>query len=833
MKRSSCWMFCQGKTILTLASIAFIATLANAQNTRVGPTVVDDSRPFLGEPVTPVEFNGDLRDLPVAPEWQPGDPMKEAAKRQFHEMTEKNPAAPADWITAPDMLIESQARFDALRGPTDLVRAAPGERVTINNNNTGVSPGDPVVDVSPNYVMYGINSSTGTSFTVYDKAGTKLAGPTTFKSLAPAGDPCATSVSDPIIHFDRLANRWFLLEMGGSSTSNRLCTYVSNTENPVSGGWKFYGYATPSVPDYPKCTVWPNAYVCGDNESGAGAKVYAFDRANMLAGTTARAAQRFTSITKLAGYGFQSVLPATFMGSATNAPPANAPIILMRHNDDEAHSGTSADTTKDFLDMYSLNIDWNTPANSGITTLPRINITEFNSWFRDYSSFDTVPQPGSASRLDPIREVLLNSLTYRNLGSYQSIVGTFATNQNASRTGTVVDSGLRWFELQNTGSGWSLRQEGTYSPADGATHHLLGTIASDKQGNIGFGFNVTKTSPALFPSLAYSGRLSTDALGVMTQTETTVATGAAVETSGRWGDYYQMVVDPADDCTFWFVGMYRPSGAWQTRAQNFKFSSCGGPLPSTYSVSGSVTTSAGAGVSGVSVSSGSASGSSDSAGAYSIGGLANGTYTLTPSKSGCTFSPTSRSVTVSSADVSGQAFTATCTTTAVTERLANGNFDTITTSTNSAPDGSWSRTAFTGTSFNTLLAGQTNAFSGGSYAQLGINNSVTQTVESAAVAIPAAATTTTLSFYAQISSSENTTTAVYDRLFVELVDTSNNSVLATLVTLSNLNKGTSYVQRSYNINAYKGKTVKVRLRSTMDSSITSTFRVDNVSLQSN
>jgi lysyl endopeptidase len=81
----------------------------------------------------------------------------------------------------------------------------------------------------------------------------------------------------------------------------------------------------------------------------------------------------------------------------------------------------------------------------------------------------------------------------------------------------------------------------------------------------------------------------------------------------------------------------------------------------TYSVSGSVTTSAGAGISGVTVSTGSVSATTNSSGAYTLTGLANGTYTLTPSLSGYTFSPTSRSVTVSSANVSGQNFTGTAT----------------------------------------------------------------------------------------------------------------------------------------------------------------------------
>jgi hypothetical protein len=140
----------------------------------------------------------------------------------------------------------------------------------------------------------------------------------------------------------------------------------------------------------------------------------------------------------------------------------------------------------------------------------------------------------------------------------------------------------------------------------------------------------------------------------------------------------------------------------------------------------------------------------------------------------------------------------------------------------------------TGTSFNTLLAGQTNAQSGSAYAYLGVNNSAGQTVESKATLIPAGATQATLAFQTSIVTSETTTSTVYDRLFVELVDASNNAVLQTLVTLSNLNRTTNastYVLRSYNFVAHKGKNVKIRLRSTTDSSLPTTFRVDTVSLR--
>jgi hypothetical protein len=533
--------------------------------------------PRLGEPVTPHRIDVDLRQLPREPQWQPGMTIREAHRRQYFPLGAQKPHAPADKPTAVDALPELQRLWDEGARNARITAPDTSGRVTINNPNTGVSPGDPVVEVGTSHVIYAVNATGGTQFTVYNKAGGQVAGPTAFRTLAPAGNACATSVSDPIVLFDRMANRWFMLEMGGTSSGFRLCVYVSRTADPVSGGWWFYGFATPTLPDYPHCGVWDNAYVCTTNEGGAGVAVYAFDRANMLTGATARPAQRFTNVPRMGGYGFQALTPVSHIGSA--APAAGRRQLLARHRDDEAHDAAAADGAQDFLELYEAVIDWNTPTNSTIATLPRLGITEFNSWFLNYTTFATVPQPGSTARLDPIREVLLNQLTYRNFGTHESVVGTFATNQNPARTGTVVDSGIRWFELRRSGGGnWTLHQESTFSPGDSNTHHLLGTAAMDKFGNIGMGYNLTRTgSPTLPVSLLYTGRSASDPLGVMTLGENTVATGTAAETSGRWGDYYQLAVDPVDDCTFWLVGMYRPAGSWQTRIQDFKFPGCQSP----------------------------------------------------------------------------------------------------------------------------------------------------------------------------------------------------------------------------------------------------------------
>ena len=248
----------------------------------------------------------------------------------------------------------------------------------------------------------------------------------------------------------------------------------------------------------------------------------------------------------------------------------------------------------------------------------------------------------------------------------------------------------------------------------------------------------------------------------------------------------------------------------------------------TYSIAGS------AGTTGATVTAGSASATSDASGNYSIAGLAAGTYTVTPSKAGCTFSPTSLSVTVGP-NATGKSFTATCGGGGQVERLTNGGFETITASTNSAPDGSWSRTAYTGTSFNTLVAGGSAPHGGTDYAYLGVYTSSSQTLTSANAVIPAAATSATLTLYVSVVTSETTTSTAYDKVSVQLVDASTGSVLGTLGTISNLDKTASsstYVLRSYAVTSYKGKTVKVRFAATNDSSLVTTFRIDDVSLKS-
>ena len=83
-----------------------------------------------------------------------------------------------------------------------------------------------------------------------------------------------------------------------------------------------------------------------------------------------------------------------------------------------------------------------------------------------------------------------------------------------------------------------------------------------------------------------------------------------------------------------------------------------GDAPATYSISGQVTDGSGTAISGVSVSDGLGhTATTDSNGNFTLTDLPSGIYTLTPSRSGYTFSPASRSVTVPP-DTKGQDFAA-------------------------------------------------------------------------------------------------------------------------------------------------------------------------------
>jgi subtilase family serine protease len=119
--------------------------------------------------------------------------------------------------------------------------------------------------------------------------------------------------------------------------------------------------------------------------------------------------------------------------------------------------------------------------------------------------------------------------------------------------------------------------------------------------------------------------------------------------------------------------------------------------------------------------------------------------------------------------------------------------------------------------------------SGSYYAYLdGYGTTHTDNV-SQTVTIPAGKTSATLTYYLHIDTAENPAGSAYDHLYVRVYSTG-GTLLKTLATYSNLNANSGYTQHSNSMSAYIGQTVVVKFTGTEDSSLQTSFVIDDTAL---
>ena len=128
---------------------------------------------------------------------------------------------------------------------------------------------------------------------------------------------------------------------------------------------------------------------------------------------------------------------------------------------------------------------------------------------------------------------------------------------------------------------------------------------------------------------------------------------------------------------------------------------------------------------------------------------------------------------------------------------------------------------------NSSCAGET-AHSGTGFAWLDGYGSTHSDSATQSVTIPAGKASATLSFYLHIDTKESGSTA-YDTLKVQVLNSS-GAVLATLATYSNVNAAAGYSLKTLSMNAFIGQTVKVRFLGAEDSSLATSFVLDDVTL---
>jgi hypothetical protein len=428
--------------------------------------------------------------------------------------------------------------------------------------NFRVAPPDTTGDVGPNHYVQWVNLRYSIYTLTRDVTTNEITGFTPVPGFPKQGNVVwqgfggrceSDNDGDPIVQYDQLADRWILTQFAVSATPYTQCVAVSTTGDPT-GTYNRYAFSyNRDFPDYPKLSVWPDAYYITYNmfkngRSFAGGQVCAFERSQMLVGGAARQACVRTTAAA-------SLVPADLEGSTL--PPAGSRNFLLS-------------ITSTALNFWRFAVNWG----AGTGTLTGPTAISGVSFSRACGGGTCIPQPGTTQQLDSLADRLMYRLSYRNLGTREALV----INHSVA-TGGV--SAIRWYELTNaTGQTINsatpiVRQQGTFSPT--SDYRWMGSAAIDKTGGIAVGYNISNSS-TIKPSIRFAYRGPADPLGTLgNETEARAGLGVQTPTLARWGDYSTISVDPVDGCTMVFTSQYQPANGnfnWSTFIYSFKLSTC-------------------------------------------------------------------------------------------------------------------------------------------------------------------------------------------------------------------------------------------------------------------
>ncbi len=498
-----------------------------------------------GAPVKPAEFRGDVRRL---------------AKPTT--IVRRNPAEPQE----PEPVQKTGPTAPPIPKATTSMPATTVNFAGLDFNNWGAGhPPDTVGDVGVGYYVQAVNSSIG----IWAKTGGSPLTAFTFDTLwsgAGTGTPCDTSnQGDPTVVYDQMADRYIVADFAWTDFQNGPyyeCIAVSQTGNPVTGGWWLYAVRSddaghPWLPDYPKMGIWPdglymtaNMFDCTSGCPYREVRAYAFNRSDLESGAVLRS--RVVDLNSTAQF---SLLPSNLRGGA---PPAGRENLFV-----------SESQTVFAFEVWKFHVDY---SGGGSTFTGPTNVSQ--------TAYTTAPStvPSSGNNLDALEERLMMQNQYRNLGGTESL-----WVNHTVRTSSSGPTGIQWAQVNVTGGTITTTpvQQQIYGNvgADGV-HRFMGSLAVDGQGDMALGYTTSKA--AVNPDIRYNGRLAGDPVNTLPQGEATLQTGGGSQTGScggactRWGDYSAMTVDPVDDCTFWYTNEYYATSGlnWQTRIGAFKFAGC-------------------------------------------------------------------------------------------------------------------------------------------------------------------------------------------------------------------------------------------------------------------
>lgn len=372
-------------------------------------------------------------------------------------------------------------------------------------------------------------------------------------------------LSDPQVRYDRLSQRWFILEIT-VGWPNRVVLAVSDgpTITGTSSFTFFYFQQDVVAPagnpgqlaDYPSLGIDNHALYIGANMFGP-SPYYTFYgssgwvvRKSSVLGSGPIVATAFRSLATASGSG-----PLSPRGVDNEDPSATQGYFL---GVDNLSYGT--------LVLRRISDPGGTPSISS-----NVSITV------PTTSSPLDPKPlGSNFAIDAVDDRLFAATIHKNgLTGTRTLWTAHNIQVNTSGVASTTGgrTGSRWYELTNLSGTPSLVQSGTWfdSTATNPLSFTIPSVAMSEQGHMAIaGTGTGTTGTTRRADIAAAGRLGTDALG-----STQAATFATATTSNynvqsstqRWGDYSRVQVDPNDGMTMWtFQEWCNGTNSWAVRA---------------------------------------------------------------------------------------------------------------------------------------------------------------------------------------------------------------------------------------------------------------------------
>ncbi len=420
-------------------------------------------------------------------------------------------------------------------------------RVNLGNNSrfpgisaTSLEPPDPDLAVGPNHIVEVVNSN----IAFFTKTGTKLfeqPGQQFFQSISPEAFDF-----DPKVIYDQIAKRFVVLDLGlkdeASTGTSSFLIAVSNTSDPT-GTWKLFKVDNKQTVgansywlDYPglgynkdMICMSGNMFAMTGSSGFNGVQIMAFDKATLYGGTATPFKFNTGGFTVQLAKTLDSTSPAVY---AVNTESQNSMTLTAI-----TKSGSSFNVTQASVPVPKWDYD---------------------------QGFITGPGGVQVQTNDP-RQLVATSWNGRILSSHS--VAVSSSDQRP---------GARWYDFKT--NGWpvsgtpTLFQSGQVNPPTGHGYSFP-AVQIDKKGGIGMTFSMIGSSTP--GKVMASGRRPSDPPGTMGAPivlENSLS-GTYNGFSSRWGDYFDLELDPNDSSTFWAVGMGAgTNGRWQTFIKSFKVS---------------------------------------------------------------------------------------------------------------------------------------------------------------------------------------------------------------------------------------------------------------------